>query len=71
MEEGALQVSHRVRGFEKLETSHPAGWLDSKRQKTVSAGEDVEEVGPLCTAGGNVQEDRLVLPQKTRHAAAM
>lgn len=53
MEEGALQVSHKEYvGFERLETSHLAGWLDSKRQKI---GEDVEEVGPLCTVSRNAQ----------------
>ena len=35
-------------------TSHPLGWLLSKRRK-ISVGEDVKKLEPLYSAGGNVK----------------
>ena len=35
-------------------TSHPSGWLLSKKKKITSVGEDVEKLEHLCTVGGNV-----------------
>ena len=36
-------------------TSHPLGWLQSKRQKRTGIGEEVQKSEPAHTAGGNVK----------------
>lgn len=36
-------------------TSHPLGWLSSKRHPITSVGEDMGKLEPLYIAGGNVK----------------